>query len=195
LFGGDWTVDQAFLDDRSALLGRPFDPAQFAAAKPALTLQLRQHLDFLDAQLADGRAFLSGYRPDAVDAAVYCQIRFARWGKGEAAAIIDTFPQVCAWESRVKALGRGDRTADIEREEAIAIARSAAPAPIAQTAGDGTFAPGDAVSIKYHDANSPPLEGRLVQINLHELSMKPSPPHSGNVHVHMPRSVGDVRRL
>ena len=194
LFGGDWIVDQAFLDDRSALIGRPFDPAQFAAAKPALSLQLRQQLDLLDAQLADGRAFLTGDRPDAIDAAVYCQMRFARWGRGEAATVIDGFSRVCAWEPRVKALGHGDRGADIDREEAIAIARGATPAPIAQAGGDGTFAPGDAVSIKYHDANSPVLEGELLNIDLHALSLKPSRSEVGDLHIHMPRSVGAIEK-
>ena len=194
LFGGDWTVDKAFLDDRSALVGRPFDPAQFAAAKPALNLQLRQHLDLLDAQLADGRAFMTGERPDAIDAAVYCQTLFARWGRGEAAAVIDGFARVCAWEARVKALGHGDRGADIGREEAIAIARSATPAPLVQARGDGTFAPGDAVSIKYHDANSPVLEGELLSIDLHGLSLKPARVEAGDVHIHMPRSVGAIEK-
>jgi len=192
LFGGDWPVDQAFLDDRGALMGRPFDPAQFAAAKPALNLQLRQHLDLLEAQLSDGRVFLTGERPDAIDAAVYCQMLFARWGSGEAAAVIDGFPRVRAWAARVKVLGHGDRGADIDREEAIAIARSATPAPIAQGGGDGTFAPGDAVSIKYHDANSPVLEGELLTIDLHGLSLKPARSEVGDVHIHMPRSVGTI---
>ena len=195
LFGGDWTVDQAFLDDRSALMGRPFDPAQFAAAKPALHLQLRQHMDLLDAQVADGRAYLMGERPDAIDAAVYCQIQFARWGKGEAAAVIDAFPRVGSWASRVKAIGHGDRGVDVGREEAIAIAQGATPDPVVKAGGDGAFSPGDAVSIKYHDANSPPLEGELLSIDLHGLTLKPSRSEVGNVHIHMPRSVGDVRRL
>src|ERR1700761_9454513 len=38
LFGGDWNYDDAFLKDRSELSGRPFDPTQFQAAVPALTL-------------------------------------------------------------------------------------------------------------------------------------------------------------
>ncbi len=195
LFGGDWTVDQAFLDDRSALMGRPFDPSQFAAAKPALKLQLRQHLDMLDAQVADGRAFLTGERPDAFDASVYCQILFARWGKGEAAAVIDGFPRVCAWADRVKAIGHGVRGADVGREEAIAIANSAKPAPLATAGGDGSLAPGDAVSIRYHDANSPPLEGELLSIDLHRLSLRPKLPELADMHIHMPRSVGDIRRV
>jgi glutathione S-transferase len=194
LFGGDWTIDQAFLDDRSALMGRPFDPAQFAAAKPALARQFRQHLDLLDAQLADGRTFLLGDRSDAIDAEVYCQLLFARWGNGDAARLVDDFARVCAWEARVKAIGHGDRGPDVSREEAAAIARSVAPAPIRNAVGDGTFAPGDAVSIKYHDANSPVLDGKLLSIDNHALSVRPARSTPGDVHIHMPRSVADVSR-
>ncbi len=195
LFGGDWSVDQAFLDDRSALMGRPFDPAQFAAAKPTLSLQLRQHLDLLDAQLSGGRPFLTGDSPDAVDAAAYCQLLFARWGDGEASAVVDALSRVCSWENRVKAIGHGERGADIGRDQARAIAQSATPAPLVKARGDGTFAPGDAVSIRYHDANSPPLEGELLSIDLNGLSLKPTRSEMGNVHIHMPRSAGEVRRL
>jgi hypothetical protein len=194
LFSGDWSVDQAFLDDRSALMGRPFDPGEFAAAKPALTLQLRQHLDLLDAQLADGRAFLTGERPNAIDAAACCQMRFARWGRGEAAAVIDRFPRVCAWETRVKALGHGDRGADVDPDEAIAIARAATPAPGPPSGDDGIFRAGDAISVRYHDANTPRLEGEIRQIDLHSLTMAPARSMVGEVHMHMPRSVGAIER-
>ena len=194
LFSGDWKVDQAFLDDRSALSGRPFDPAQFAAAKPALSLQWRQQLDLLETQLADGRAFLTGERPDAIDAAVYCQTLLARLGRGDAAAAIDGFAGLCAWEARVKALGHGDRGTDIEREKANAIARDASPAPLAKVGGDGAFAPGDAVSVKFHDANSPLLEGELVSIDLNGLTLKPAQSEVGDIHIHMPHSVGAISK-
>ena len=36
LFGGDWEFDAAFVKDRSELIGAPFDPAQMAAAAPAM---------------------------------------------------------------------------------------------------------------------------------------------------------------
>jgi hypothetical protein len=48
------------------------------------------------------------------------------------------------------------------------------------------------VSIKYHDANSPLLEGQLLSIDLHRLSIKPARSEVGDVHIHMPRSVGAV---
>ncbi len=194
LFGGEWKVDQAFLDDRSALMGQPFDPNQFAAAKPALTFQLRQQLDLLERQLADGRAFLTGERADAIDAAVYCQIIFARWGGGAAAAIIDGFSRLCAWEARVKALGHGQREADVDREAAIAIAEGSIPAPIVQTGSDGTFAPGDAVAVKLHDANSPRLVGELLRVDLNSFSIKPNRSEPGQIHIHMPRSAGSLEK-
>jgi glutathione S-transferase len=194
LFGGEWKVDQAFLDDRSALMGQPFDPDQFAAAGPALTLQLRQHLDVLDEQLADGRRFLTGDRPDAIDAAVYCQAIFARWGAGAAAQLIDGFPRVCAWEGRVKALGHGQRATDVDREAANAVAMASTPAPIARNGGDGTLSPGDRVSVKFHDANTPLLEGELLRIDLNSLSLKPERSAFGDIHIHMPRSVGALQK-
>ena len=66
LFGGDWKVDQAFLDDRSALIGQPFDPEQFAAGAPGPDASSCASISTCcDEQLADGRAFLTGERPDA----------------------------------------------------------------------------------------------------------------------------------
>lgn len=194
LFGGDWNYDDAFLKDRSALTGRPFDPAQFEAAAPALTLQLRQNLSLLETQLADGRAFLTGDRPDAIDAAVYCQAAFIRWGKGRTAALIDGFPGVCAWEKRVAALGHGERRPDVGREEAIAVAKAATPAPLAAGGGEGGFAAGDRVSFRYFDANSPVLEGTLVRIDLRGLTIKPAASEAGDIHLHMPHSVGALEK-
>jgi glutathione S-transferase len=194
LFGGDWTFDEAFAKDRSELIGAPFDPNQMAASAPALVAQLRQHLDLMETQLSDGRAFLTGPAPDALDAAVACQTTFIRWGKGATARIVDEFPRLCAWERRVAALGHGERRADVDRETAITIARDAAPAPITNPSGDGVFAPGDAVAVKFHDANSPPLEGSLLRVDHRTLSLKPTRSEAGDIHIHMPRSLGALSR-
>ena len=192
LFGGDWQVDQAFINDRSELRGAPFDPARMAAARPLLSAQLRQHLQLMELQLADGRPYLTGAAPDAIDAAVYCQVAFIRWGRGSTGRIVDGFGRLCAWEKRVAALGHGNRLADVGREHAIAIARQAQPAPIVDARGDGVFAPGDAVSIRFHDANSPPLAGMLLRIDHHSLSIRPLSSEAGDIHIHMPRTVGTV---
>ena len=194
LFGGDFEVNEAFAKDRSELIGAPFDAARMAAAAPMLAGRMRQHLALLETQLADGRAFLTGARPDAIDAAVYCQVVFLRWGRGAAAALIDGHPLLLAWEKRVAALGHGDRKADVSREDSIAIARSATPAPVTADSGDGVFAPGDAVGIKFHDANTPVLEGTLLRIDQRSLSLKPDRSEAGDIHIHMPRTIGAVSK-
>jgi len=123
LFAGDWDYDEAFLEDRGAMIGRPIDPAARAAAAPTLIPELRMQLDLIEAQLADGRAFLTGPSPNAVDATLYGHLFFARWSKGWTRGLIDAFPGLRAWESRVAAIGHGARGEDVGREAAIAIAR------------------------------------------------------------------------
>ena len=194
LFGGDWDYDAAFLADRSTLIGQAFDPEQMAAAATGLVPQLRMHLDLVETQLADGRAFLMGEQADAVDAAVYCQVLFIRWGKGRTAKLLEDFPLLCAWAKRVGALGHGDRQRDVEREEAIEIARAATPAPIAAGSDDLTFSPGDAVSVRYHDANTPVLEGTLLRIDRRSLTLRPDRSEAGEIHIHMPRTVGALSK-
>ena len=194
LFGGDWKADEAFAKDRSELMGAPFDAARMAAAAPALSGKLRALLALLEIQLADGRDFFTGDRPDAIDAAVFCQIAFIRWGRGAAAALVDECPRLLEWEKRVRALGHGDRKADVSREDAIAVARAATPAPIADMCGDGVFAPGDTVGVKFHDANTPVLEGTLLRADHRCLSLKPDRSEAGDIHIHMPRSIGTLNR-
>jgi hypothetical protein len=108
--------------------------------------------------------------------------------------VIDGFPRIVAWEARVAALGHGQRGSDISREDAIKVAREATPMPVPATGGDGTFAPGDAVAIKFADANSPVLEGVLVRIDLNSLTLKPKSSEAGDLHIHMPRSVGALSK-
>ena len=129
-------------------------------------------------------------QPDAIDAAVYCQIAFIRWGRGKAMTLLEACPHLLAWADRVAQLGHGKRGADVERAAAISIARSAQPAPLAKAAGDGNFVPGDAVRVKFHDANTPALEGELRHIDLRGLTLRPTQSEVGELHIHLPHSVG-----
>ena len=190
LFGGDWEVNEAFLKDRGELMGRPFDPVAMAAAAPRLAVDLKRQLDLLETQLGDGRVFLTGAAPDAVDAAVYCQIRFIRWGQGRAAAVLDGFPRLLAWEARVKAIGHGPRGDEVTPDEAIAIARSATPAPIRPGGGAEDVRAGDRVRFKYHDANTPVLEATAVRADARGLTLRPSAAELGELHLHLPRAIG-----
>src|SRR6187455_3390776 len=53
-------VPQDFIADRSKLRGAPFDVAAMKAAIPQMRDQFRANVDWIEAQLGDGRSFLLG---------------------------------------------------------------------------------------------------------------------------------------
>jgi len=185
LFSGDWDVDEAFIADRAALLGRPFDPEARRAAIPDLTEKLRRYLSLIEAQLENGSAFLSGEQPSAADLQVYHNLVFIRWGKGRTTALLDQHPGLAAWEARMRAIGHGHRS-DIGRDEALAIARAAS----ASTPVGGTR-----VSYAINDANSPAIEGRLVAEDRKRVSILLENPQINTVVVHLPVTGGRLHRL
>ena len=125
IFGGiGGAIDPAFAKDREALSGRPFDANAMKAAAPFMAEQLRSHLTWLDEQLADGRAFLTGDKPGLADANAYYNVWFMRSAYPPSAKAVDGFARLAAWEARVKAIGHGSR-AEMSPAEAIAIARAA----------------------------------------------------------------------
>jgi glutathione S-transferase len=72
IFGGlGDKVPPAFIKDREALSGRPFDPAAMRSAIPHMTQQLRAHAALICEQLSDKRPFLCGDWPGLKDANAY----------------------------------------------------------------------------------------------------------------------------
>ena len=71
-------VPKEFIEDRSKLMGtgQRFDTNAMKAAVPLLKESLRAQLDWLDAQLGDGRAFLTGAEPGLADFTSYHPIWF-----------------------------------------------------------------------------------------------------------------------
>ncbi|WP_338691944.1 MULTISPECIES: glutathione S-transferase family protein [unclassified Bradyrhizobium] len=185
LFSGDWDVSEAFIADRSALRGRPFDPEAFRAAVPGLTEALHRHLRLLEMQLENGNAFLAGEQPGAADLQVFHNVAFIRWGKGRTTALLDQHPGLRAWEAKMRAIGHGIRH-DIGKDDALRVAREA---PVSAAVG------GARVSYQINDANSPPIAGRLVAEDPQRVSILLENPFAGTVVVHLPTTGGRLHRL
>jgi glutathione S-transferase len=184
LFSGDWDVDKAFIADRSALSGRPFDPEARRAAIPSLTESLHRHLGLIEAQL-ENALFLSGEQPSAVDLQIYHNVAFIRWGKGRTTALLDQHPGLRTWEARMRAIGHGMR-GEIDRDEALSIARDT---PVSADVI------GARVSYRINDANSSPIEGRLVGKDHRRVSILLENPRIGAVVVHVPVTGGRLDHL
>jgi hypothetical protein len=105
-----------------------------------------------------------------------------------AGAILEPFKHLPAWESRVQALGHGERT-PLEVGAAHAIARAATPA-----AGRGVdpadalgLTAGEPVVVTPDDYGKVPVAGELVTLEVHEVAVRREDPAVGRVVVHFPR--------
>ena len=186
IFGGlGDKVPAAFINDRTALSGRSFDPAAMQAAVPHMEAQLRAHIALLSDQLADGRRFLTGDRAGLVDANGYYNLWFIRSAFPPAASLFESMPHVPEWLERVKAIGHGERSA-VSREDALDIARTTEPMV-------GTVAPRDAeledkrVTVAADDYGRDAVDGVLVGSSEHHVSISREDPQTGQVVVHFPR--------
>ena len=186
IFGGlGDKVPAAFINDRTALSGRSFDPAAMQAAVPHMEAQLRAHIALLSDQLADGRRFLTGDRAGLVDANGYYNLWFIRSAFPPAASLFESIPQVPEWLERVTAIGHGKRSA-VRREDALDIARTSEPM-------EGTVAPrddkleGKRVTVAADDYGRDAVNGVLVGSSEHHVSLSRDDPQAGQVVVHFPR--------
>ena len=175
----------AFIEDRKGRFG--LDMAALARATPHLTTQALTAAHWLDASLADGRAFIGGAAPGHADLAFYSNIWFVRGNPFARAATDAMFalPHLAGWYDRVAAMGHGTSTA-ITAADAIAIAATAEPGPI--TGGiDAPFHPGQTVAIKTDGSGDAPVAGALAQCDPTGIIILRTSARCGRVAVHFPR--------
>lgn len=178
-------VDPAFIRDREALSGQPFDTARMRLAIPHMTAQLRAHVALIAEQLADGRAFLSGDRPGLVDANVYYNLWFLQNAYPPSASLFADVGLVADWFGRVKAIGHGVRTPE-SADAALEVARSSTPATCNVLEADAALA-GKSVTVFADDYGRDPITGTLVGSTDHQLSLLREEAALGEMVVHVPR--------
>ncbi len=192
VFGGlGDKVPAAFIRDREALSGRPFDVAAMKAAVPHMSAQLNAQVALIAEQLEDGRAFLTGEKPGLADASAYYNLWFIRSAFPPAAAPFDADPLIAGWMPRVKAIGHGERSA-LCPEAALDIARDATPLPATVAPQDAALA-GREVTVAADDYGRDPIRGVLVGSSAHHVALRREDPRVGTIVVHAPR-IGFVVR-
>jgi glutathione S-transferase len=186
-------VPKEFIEDRRKLMGGG-DFAAYLEAAPLFAEQLRAQASLLEAQLADGRAFLLGAEPSLADFAAYHPVWFLRAIPPAAAALAE-LPAVGKWAERVASIGHGQRS-EIAPAEALATAKAARPLPGAGVApGEPNgLAAGERVNVVPDDYGFDPVGGELVAADVHEVAVRRSSPETGEVVVHFPRAGFRVTR-
>lgn len=181
---------QAFKDDRAKFSGRNFDTALMRRALPGQVDQLRAHLSWADAMMADGRPYMLGTAPGLVDLALYNPLWFMERAVQGSASPLREFPRLVAWSERMKAMGSGTPT-PLSSKEALAIAKAAVPE--VPPVGSDEFDPagrkiGDRVSVTPDDTGRDPVEGTIAGLSASEIVVAREAPEVGLVHVHFPRA-------
>lgn len=178
-------VDPAFIKDREALSGQPFNVAAMKALAPFALTQIKAQAAMLAEQLTDGRDFLEGGKPGLSDAAAYYNFWFIRTF---CPGLIDRFPdlaQLDGWYDRVKAIGHGVRS-EMAPSAALAAAKAGRPVSL-NTLPDDALMLGKRVTLAAADYGRDPITGIFAGSTHHSLSVVRDDPELGAIAVHVPR--------
>lgn len=187
------SLPQDFAEDRGRLyLGENWAEGlrKANAQLPHLVSQLRAPLSWLDNQLRDGRSFLLGAAPAAIDAQLFHVVWFVRgrWSGGP--AMLLEFPELERWEKNIVALGHG-RPTELSPEEAIQVAiksESVTPPGVADHEPQGLHV-GQTVTVSPDvDGGEQPVQGTIRMANAETIAIDRSSPEVGTVCVHFPRA-------
>ncbi len=180
----------AFAEDRGRLyFGPDYDLKAIAAALPETLAKLRAQLGWMEARLADGRAFMQGSKPGLTDALCYYLTWFIRGRYDKGPEFLDQFVMLAAWEQRVGAIGHG-QPSDLSALAALEIARHTSPNVVEQAdPGDPQgLTPGETVEIVPEAVSGhPAVAGQVVGVNAQEIVLLHEDPRVGQVALHFPR--------
>jgi glutathione S-transferase len=196
-------MPEAFREDRARMMGRPFDVAKMKAAAPMLREQWVAHLGWIEQRLAGARGagageFLVASKPGLVDVHASFNIWFARAHLPEfVAEVLALHPLTAEWDERLTAEADGPEPETVSPEQAIEIARDAAPRLVSVTSGyePRGLKPGDRIAVAPDDYAQDWVEGTLVHSDPQRIILKRFDARAETIHVHFPRAGYHVKRL
>jgi glutathione S-transferase len=181
-----------FAQDRGRLYFGPDWAAGLQEAHsdlPHLAAQLRAPCHWLDEQLSDGRRFLLGETPGAIDAQVYHIVWFVKGRWTEGPGFFSEFPDLERWASNVADIGHGT-VQNILPEDAHKAAAQAEPTT--QTTDDpcdpqGLKAGNRVTVCPDLDGGEEPVSGEVVAATHETIAIMRHDADLGSICVHFPR--------
>ena len=182
-------VPADFIADREKLRGAKFDVAAMTAAIPQMRDQFRAHLQWIDAQLCDGRTFISGEAASLCDVNAYMNLWYVRAHLENADDMLAEFDHARAWAGRLRAIGHGPH-AEISSAEALQIAHDATPQTeeLHDPNDPNGRKPGDRVEVMPDDYGKIRVAGEIVALSAQHIAIRRHDPRVGEVVVHFPRA-------
>ena len=194
ILGPGW--DQAFVEDRKAII-RDIDFDNVDRDVEHAMAQLRASAALLDAQLADGRPFLTGEHPGLADIQAFGVPWFTRAAMPVTEKLLGGFSNLPAWEARLAELGEGQR-GPVTAAQAHDEARNAKPDLSTEADPDDPqdLQVGSRVRVEPDDFLSRgPAEGEVLRVSALEIAVRRRTDAFGDLVVHFPRLGYRVTRL
>ena len=183
-------VPEAFIVDRTALSGRPFDVGAMKLAAGPLSAQWRNQAAWIEASLKEGQPWLAGASPGLTDAATWMNLWFLNHNlPHRLEALLSGMDRTKAWHERMGTIGHGQPNA-VSSAEALALAKASTPAITVDHDPADTLGanPGDPVGVMADDYGKDVVKGTLVAANAGRIVIARDDPQAGRVHVHFPRA-------
>ncbi len=182
-------VPQEFIADREKLRGAKFDVAAMTASVPQMRDQFRAHLQWIDAQLSDGRRWMCGDPFSLCDINAYMNVWYVRNSLTVLDQMLAEFPSTRAWEARVRAIGHGTST-EMSTSTALEIGTRATPATaeLADPHDPNGRKPGDVVTVMPDDYGKIGIRGEIVALSSQHIAIRRQDPIAGEMVVHFPRA-------
>jgi glutathione S-transferase len=182
-------VPQEFIVDREKLRGAKFDVAAMTAALPQMRDTFRANVQWIDAQLADGRTWMCGEAFSLCDINAYMNVWYARNSPAGLDRLLAEFKATQAWEERVRAIGHGTST-EMSTAAALEIGTRATPATaeLADSNDPNGRKPGDRVQVMPDDYGKIGVDGEIVALSSQHIAIRRHDPVAGEIVVHFPRA-------
>lgn len=175
-------------EDRLKFSDGAIDVARYRDDQAHIRAQLRSHMFWVERALEDGRPYVAGDAPCYADFCVYGPLWMLQNRAPELGFFADT-PCIRGWLERMAAIGYG-RTQTLDAKDALAIARSSQPEPVAAAHPESQtgLEPGSHVVVAADDYGRDPVDGYLVTMSAQRIVIRRGDPQVAEVNVHFPRS-------
>jgi len=163
---------------------------QANAELPHLVSQLRAPLSWINENLRDGRKFILGSEPAAIDAQLYYVVWFirGRWNGGP--SLLAEFSELERWEHKIKTIGHGNPKA-LDAAEALAIAQNSKPTSVSYVADNDPqgLTKGMPITVGPDmESGEQLVEGIVHSADAETVAIELTTEEAGTVCVHFPRT-------
>ena len=194
-FIGEHIPAEFIKDRKEGYLGIDISREAMAPDLPLHRQRVTAQYAWLKTALADGRHFVFGAAPSALDLSCYQTMWLLRKNcPPEVDTMLGIDGPLPAWYDRIGALGHGAPAA-MSSEDAFAAACDAQPAPVTHLQPDGDpggLRAGCLVTVTPDDNARVTVSGTLVAASDSEVVIHRRDPQAGDLHLHFPRLGFDV---